>query len=59
MVPTGGSLQYLDKKPVYLALAELGRAVKIIFLCRYLYNERVRQEIQEWLTCRRELEQCQ
>lgn len=33
------------KHPTYQALAELGKAVKTIFLCRYLSSEAVRREI--------------
>ena len=35
--------------PTYQALAELGRAVKTIFLCEYLYSQELRQEIHEAL----------
>lgn len=35
--------------PTYKALAELGRALKSIFLCSYLTHESVRREIQEGL----------
>ena len=35
--------------PTYQALAELGRAVKTIFLCNYLESEELRQEINEAL----------
>ena len=33
--------------PTYKALAELGRAVKTIFLARYLHNLALRREIHE------------
>ena len=37
------------KHPTYRALAELGKAVKTIFLCRYLDSEPLRQTIHEGL----------
>jgi TnpA family transposase len=35
--------------PTYKALAELGRAVKTVFLCRYLNSEASLREIHEGL----------
>lgn len=35
--------------PTYAALAELGKAVKTIFLCGYLHSESVRREVHEGL----------
>jgi TnpA family transposase len=37
------------KHPTYLALSQLGKAVKTIFICNYLIDESMRQEIQEGL----------
>jgi TnpA family transposase len=37
------------KHPTYLALLELGRAIKTIFLCQYLHSAQIRQEINEGL----------
>lgn len=37
------------KHPTYLALAELGKAIKTIFLCEYLHSEKLRIEINEGL----------
>src|ERR1700726_5054870 len=37
------------KHPIYKAFAELGKAIKTIFLCRYLHSEALRREIHEGL----------
>ena len=36
--------------PTYKALAELGKTIKTIFLCRYLHSKELRREINEGLT---------
>ena len=43
--PSGGAPMH----PTYRALAELGKAVKTVFLCRYLREEALRREIHEGL----------
>jgi len=35
--------------PTYKAFSELGKAIKTIFLCRYLHTEQIRREIHEGL----------
>lgn len=46
-------LRHFTKKnvqhPTYKAFAELGKAIKTIFLCRYLHDEALRREINEGL----------
>ncbi len=37
------------KHPAYLALSQLGKVLKTIFICEYLMHESIRQEIQEGL----------
>ena len=37
------------KHPTYLAICELGKAIKTIFLCEYLSSEEMRREIHEGL----------
>ncbi|KTD53859.1 Tn3 family transposase [Legionella sp. PATHC038] len=37
------------KHPAYLALSQLGKVLKTIFICNYLMHESIRQEIQEGL----------
>ena len=37
------------KHPTYLALMELGRVIKTIFLCNYLDSEEIRREVNEGL----------
>lgn len=41
--------KYNRQHPTYKALAELGKAIKTIFLCRYLESEALRREIHEGL----------
>ena len=37
------------KHPTYMALSQLGKVIKTIFICNYLMHESMRQEIQEGL----------
>jgi len=38
-----------EQNPYYRAMAELGRAVKTIYVCRYLRSEALRRDVQEGL----------
>jgi len=38
--------------PTYLALLGLGKAVKTVFLCKYLHSEELHREINEGLNVR-------
>src|SRR5574344_2199597 len=53
MVMPMAILRHFTKKnvqhPTYKAFAELGKAIKTIFLCRYLHDEALRREINEGL----------
>src|SRR3954453_14154813 len=44
-----GSLQQRVQHPTYKALAELGKAVKTTFLCRYVHDQALRREINDGL----------
>ena len=41
--------RYNQKHPTYLALCELGKVIKTIFLCNYLSSKKLRTEIHEGL----------
>ena len=45
--------------PTYKAFAELGKAVKTIFLCRYLHSKELRREMQRRTECHRAVERRQ
>ncbi|MBD2095733.1 Tn3 family transposase [Trichocoleus sp. FACHB-591] len=43
-------IQFTRNNVKHPVLVKLGRAIKTIFLCRYLHDERIHQEIQEGLS---------